>query len=716
MKKTSYILNLIIAISFFSFNSFSQDTLFEKQEEFEHLFCGSEEAKALRGKENSPLLKSLTSPLDPSTYIICGNGKFRVIFMDLVNSTGAGFAAPGALGIARRNCVCEVINYIESVISIPANIGTTSPTIDIIFNVSINSASNILAFATPVFDAAFYAPTPTSPSPGYYGGYMYDYINTGIKSDILSEDAQVTVNFGHQYAYCTPTLLDCDYDFYSIILHELTHSLGFLSFGQDIAGTLSSKITNNVFSKLDEHYLYYNSGAGFLKLFDITSFPPNGVNPSLPLNAGADNNVWLTDSDLINKQNQPINSDSPYNAGTSLSHLDDRYHLNLTVSGLGRTDISPGYSPNYLMNGSINSHQKKREFTLQEVLILQTMGYTINPTFPGLSNISNNTPYHQGVLITPNDMGATSYFNSTPASGLSDLTINTTNGNPVTLNLTTGIMTNGSASQALNFTDLDGDVITVYEPNPGWKGLYNIRGCGSGNNEDQLTINANRDIITFTPRNNFIGRAQFAFHLYDGKQRGDYIVITVDVTKGTTFLNTPSDELVINGSFEEGSEYQEIGTNEFNLFADEVNTYKMYTKKTICDGMQYYHQGWNDPNLINSSKNCLFTEGYLCYGNCSGTSIPLPSNLGNRFMSFMSANIAESFNMQLTDPIINCTSYTIEFDLNIPSLLAFVTNFSTNPNPTINFLFHNQGLNTNINFGQENLNISYPVSTANIGT
>lgn len=440
-----FFISFIFFALLFSAKSIAQDTL--NLEGFEHndshLFCGSDNAKALRGKENTPILKSLPTPLDPSAYIICGNGKFRIIFMDIVNDTGFGFDQ-SALGPQRRNCVCEVVNYLESVISIPANIGTTSPTIDIIFNLSTNNAiGNPLAVASPVFPPEFYNATGPFPVPGYYGGYLYDYITTGVKPDVNSEEAQITVDFQNQYSYCLSTVPDCQLDFYSIILHEFTHALGFISFGKEVSGVLSSKISANVFSKLDEHYLYYNNSGVFLKMFDVVAFSgTNGVNPLLPLNAGTNNNVWLTNSNLINKQNQPINSVTPYSSGTSLSHLDDRYHW--TSTGQGRTNISPGYSPNYLMNGSINYHQKKRVITLEEIEILQTIGYTINPTFPQLTNISNKTPYHQGNLITPNWYNAGAYFNSTPASGLSDLTISTSNGIPVTLNLTTGIMTNGT--------------------------------------------------------------------------------------------------------------------------------------------------------------------------------------------------------------------------------------------------------------------------------
>ncbi|MES2515380.1 MAG: T9SS type A sorting domain-containing protein [Bacteroidota bacterium] len=670
------------------------------------IFCNASAEMAIRTSSNTALFRSLPPTIPSGSYIICGNGKFRIIFKDIINGTGTGFD-DATLGTTRRNCVCDVINYIESVISVSSAIGTTDPTIDIIFNLSTNTSSGNLASAAPIYDPSFYVTTPTI-TPGYYGGYLFDYITTGVKPDVNSEEAQVTVDFGPSYAYCTSTIGNCEYDFFSVILHELTHGMGFLSFAIDNSGTLSSRFANNVFSKLDQYYLYYNNGTTFNKMFDISLYSANnGVNPALPTNAAVTNRVWLNNSTLANKQNQPVYSQGSYGAGTSLSHFDSNYM---------RGSVSPGYSSNYLMDSYITTHQFKRTFTIQELNVLQTMGYTIKSPF--ITNINNRTPYHAGNLLTATSGGPSSYMNSTPASGLTDLTISTTHGNNVTINLSTGIVSNGSASHSLNFVDPDSDPVTVYEPQPGWKGVYNIRGCGSGgNNTNQLTVNSTRDIITFTPRNNFIGRAQFAFHLYDGKQRGDYVVFTIDVAKGSSFANTPSNELLINGDFEEGTEMREIGGNEFNLVADEMSSeYNYNNKKAFSDGVQYINWGWNDPFTRNSSNTCLF-PGPFCFDNCAGSGItgPLPvSNAGNRYNEFYAVpgGFNESFNMTLAEPILSC-NYTLEADVNIASMFSNITSTST-----LNFLFHNQGINGNVSVGGGTtlFNANTLITSANINT
>jgi len=179
---------LSLAIVIFSFaECLAQVHVDQKNDTLQRTFCDAPNQKALRGPSNTSLLQNMVNPLPPNTFMICANGKFRLIFMDVLSMTGQGFDDP-ILGSIRQNCVCNVINYLESVISIPSIIGTnpSTPTIDIVFNISTNIPnSSTLASAAPVFPAPFYNTVP-NPAPGYYGGFLYDYITTGIKPVLTS--------------------------------------------------------------------------------------------------------------------------------------------------------------------------------------------------------------------------------------------------------------------------------------------------------------------------------------------------------------------------------------------------------------------------------------------------------------------------------------------------------------------------------------------------
>lgn len=671
-------------------------------------FCDATFGKAERSTGNLPLLTTLPTTLELDEFQICGGGKFRVIYMDVINNTGEGFDDNNqTLVEARKNCVCNVLNYLESVIQIPSAIGLTSPTIDIVFLNSNQLPNSLLGQAMPIGDAGFYSNPPTIAS-GYYGGYVHQYITTGIKPDINSEDAQVSINFEnssgspYDYLYCSEEneIEDCQIDFYGLILHELTHTLGFLSLTNQVNGNITSYFTGtSAFSLFDKHFLFFDNGsATFEKIIDIVNFAATGgINPNA-LTSGTSNKVWLKDETFnVNKQNHPINSQVNFIQGTSLCHLDRLY--------IERTAESPGFSPNYVMNGYLYQHEKRHSFTIEELEILETLGYTIQP--PYNLNITNNTPFHSGKLITNLNSLNSGYMNTTPASGLPDLSIVTNNDNPVILDLTNGTMTNGTVIQSLNFIDLDGDDIRVFYPdpigNPSDKGIYNIRGCGiNGNNSNALSINPNQNIITFTPRNNFIGRAQFGFHLFDGIQRGDYVVITIDVERGNSFINTPINELVINGNFEEGCEINDLG-NKKNLNVENIDISPQYLgvnllpvgtpnqSKNIADAVQYVSPNWNRIYIRNSSLLCYFNN--YCFDNCSGgIAIPGPlptNNTGDRYMSFNSnSNSCQYFNMTLAEPLEPC-NYKVEFDLFIPS------NAVISSNSKLNFLFHSLGINEN---------------------
>lgn len=272
----------------------------------------------------------LPNPAPPGSQLTCG--VIRVTFMDIVNSTGAGFDDP-TLGATRISCLCATLNYIQSVISFPSTITASNP-VDILFNVSLNTATNpALGFASPIFPPAF-----MSNVPGYYGGYLYDYITTGVNpAPVNQEHGQITMNFGHSYNYCSSNIGNCEFDFQSVILHEFTHLLGVGSLlTQNTSNLLQSLQAPNVFSQWDKVFLYYYNGSAFNKIVDINSFSSNGgINPSVPANLFSNwtimNRVWLNNQPFSNHLNQPVwcNGLNGFAPGTTLSHVKKLSYLEL---------------------------------------------------------------------------------------------------------------------------------------------------------------------------------------------------------------------------------------------------------------------------------------------------------------------------------------------------------------------------------------------------
>ncbi|MBK8703283.1 MAG: hypothetical protein IPN33_06425 [Saprospiraceae bacterium] len=94
--------------------------------------------------------------------------------------------------------------------------------------------------------------------------------------------------------------------------------------------------------------------------------------------------------------------------------------------------------------------------------------------------------------------------------------------------------------------------------------MTNIRGWETAANNNYNQLDFVDQTITYTPRPNFYGRAQFGFKLFDGKEAGSYHIYTIDVLRGTNNLAgcAPGSNLILNGDLEEGTEVKQLGVIE----------------------------------------------------------------------------------------------------------------------------------------------------------
>ncbi len=646
--KTISKLVLLVCLLFMGNIVYAQEPRPEEKTEdlHNHEFCGfkpysKEVADEINAKSAQ---RALTTFPSNWTTVNCGN--FRVIYEQ---DPGSGFYAPDST--IKRNCVCNVLQYIESVVDVNVDVNAGDDPIEILFTASQNnSGSSTLAFATPLWPAA----ATLTNTPGYYGGYLYDHITTGTDPDPNVEDGRITVNFGHDYAYCGDPIGTCEYDFSAVILHEMTHLLGFASLVNLNGGNIESIIAPNVFSKFDEQFLYHTNSLN--KVVDISAFSgTGGINPAVT--SVTSNNIWLNNDNLsTTRTNQPIFSPTTFAFGGSLSHFEGN---ELWVIGTNRNSISPDFTPNYVMNSSAKKGQAKNGFTMQDIRVLDVLGYNIIGT--PASILGNRPPITTETIVTPN---STLYPRQTPPAGDASLYFTTDNCNSVSIDIT-----------SINtLIDPDGDALTIY---PG--SLENIRGCGNGgNNHNQLSVNAGNNIVTFTPRNDFWGRAQFGLHLFDGKERGAFVVFTIDVTKNPNCFNFTS-EMMMNGSFEEGRETRLLSDPNVGVL-EEVDTRIHYARGwRFADGMEYINGGgWQDPVVRNSTNPCTW------YGLSFPEFAPLPTgNVGDRYMRF--SGTLEQFNMTLAQEILPCNRYIMEFDLRWSGSTANPYNFDMGFSNSLSF-------------------------------
>jgi hypothetical protein len=345
----------------------------------------------------------------------------------------------------------------------------------------------------------------------------------------------------------------------------------------------------------------------------------------------------------------------------------------------------------------------RRKFTDAEIKIFIELGYSLNPSYvnPGLNNLP---PYSSTIGNDPNYQNSFDIF---PQSMYAE----TVNANQIIIN-DLGAFVTFNLWQDAGIADPEGQPITVADGT-----LTNIRGCGNGgNNHAQLALSADKKTIIFTPRANFIGRAQFAFRLFDGTKIGSWHLYTVDVLTGTNVNYPVGSNILINGNLEEGTEVRRPGA-EINKAHTSIEA------SGVREGfMRGYH--YSDANPLNSLGNGWMPYGAgdfirnaadICtipYGTGTAFGIgtnscpdsyylnPIPNlNDGDRYRTIYSP-----YNyFGLGTPVQTCHKYILKFDYaNKPQL--YNLNLSSYP---VTFGFTNgptfPGLPTVVNTFSDNL-------------
>lgn len=158
---------------------------------------------------NSPNVTT-TSPI--SNYLpsqIQHRGKIDLYFEDVLLSNGWGFDDP-IVGLDRRNCMCALATYIQSVFDF-SQVPSINP-IRLEISQTYNTAGgfpapptwnftgpvpgfNIMGVSTIMFSNI------ANTTPGYYGGYMYDKINNYTQYSAYNYngfDGRITINLDGQ--------------------------------------------------------------------------------------------------------------------------------------------------------------------------------------------------------------------------------------------------------------------------------------------------------------------------------------------------------------------------------------------------------------------------------------------------------------------------------------------------------------------------------------
>ena len=588
------------------------------------------------------------------------------------------------VGDQRRDVFCAVISKLEQQINFGANGVSPTNRIKIYvrqsFDVNntvpvysfgmISTVTRWLGRGIPIIAAN--EPTPVK-------GNVYKYYQTGVNPSTDPQypyDAIVQINFDKYYYFTTTpntgwhyfnihyfekvsdTLFygDCTFDLFSVIYHQMTHALGWVSMLQFTNPGCNQYISNpnpNINNPLKNFPATANTRYSAIdmsiKVGNLSSIS-NETN-LVPLIAGgsvsipnANDNYWLN-------ANQPPNN-LPVLSGIQLhdqwcpnfpldqfiSHLED-----LKGSYSKRQRISPGEYQKFVLDPFSKKGVLRRDYTKGEILgIRDILGYQLTSNALASYVVANHPPYCKSMGTNAYSDVYTSWVN--PYHDIAEeLPVNANlinNGSSITItinstaNYTATITNSNLQNPATDIILYDGDNENMYaEPST----ITNFRGCGNGgNNHQQLsytTINVNGNQLvktfTYTPRPDFYGRAQFGFALHDGKERGGFVIYTINVTKNLTTVYPQGTNLMVNGNFEEGSEVRTLNaTSIYNTSRDQSEHMDGKLIGTHFSDAQLYNWMPNSDQfggsgciIKNSFEMCSIQDKLFKYGHWwNGTS------------------------------------------------------------------------------------------------
>lgn len=587
-----------------------------------------------------------------SAIVTCG--KVKLYFEDQAVGSNEGFDAPLGVGLARRNLMCDVVTYIQSVFDFSAV--PTGQYVRILVDTSYTPTYFPAPTGIPYYAkaSAFY---PSSTTPIITNGFLHSFVTSGIDPVVGDYHALVQVNFDKtagsptlNYYVGTGAVGSCMIDLYSTLLHEITHTLGWSSFIENTymtgasstsGGKLFTSIDTSVCKTNDPHITpaifstlvhYYSSGT----ISPYTSMFP-----------------W------INSKQPPYNHPVDRRFGATFSHLDD--NLN---SFSQRQRVSPGNQQEYVMGPFGIPGVSRRTYTKGEVESLHNiLGYPYKSSYSGYT--TNSVPWSSKMTSPEYNKVYDVYMLTAYHERLtSDFSITNDSSTSLTINLFSDT----------SLHDADGDTIRVV-PNS----IVNFSGCGSGgNNHNSLSVSADGRSITYTPRHNFYGRAQFGIDVTDGKEIGCFQLYTIDVIKGNNVSIPKGTNLVLNGDFEEGTELKRHGTEESinntpvqkeflqegklgGAILSDCHPYNVYSRLFAF----YPGSGaivTNNYDSCHTSTMFPYSYGSIFYSapyySLGGLIHPSPVS-GQRYMPI---HIGGSIYSLLGDDVKNCNKYILEFD------------------------------------------------------
>ncbi|SFB09416.1 Por secretion system C-terminal sorting domain-containing protein [Flavobacterium swingsii] len=505
--------------------------------------------------------------------LLCSTSMFNLYF-----DAGSGMEILGnTTHDARREVVCQVFqdltNFINSPLKNPSNTAKV--------NIWIRNINNVTGFPTPAetsnvlgLASSFYsiAGSPYNFTGPIADGEIWKTINSGrdsytstlylaspeIDGSILESGfyhGMMAFNFDNlsnnwHTNLGTNAPLD-SLDLYSVVLHEVTHALGFVSLiNHDGTSKLTGKRaysrydrflkdTNDNFLIDDNDHSCSMYNYKFNINSNVNSLHPGCGLPNGVFNGNTDHTICGNAIQYVGRSTVPVYTPVCYENGSSLSHFEDEVY----------PTCNPANNNNYfVMSNAIGSASTKRFLKTEERNVLLDIGYSVNMTYGNAAQNSyidyNSTFVNNNIVAGIND-GLNSVNQTFDFSG--DLNQNI---------LITGILLNDFTNlnssdfntndiQNLRFECLEELVNYNYNNLNDYVGTAGVLSTTSGDSNTNITYQSNSPgmhLLRYVPYN------------FITQQRGNLTYIYVHVNDNTNCaIVPPNNNLVYNGDFEQYS-------------------------------------------------------------------------------------------------------------------------------------------------------------------
>lgn len=419
------------------------------------------------------------------------------------------------------------------------------------------------------------------------------------------------------------------YDLYTVVLHEVTHSLGF-----------ASLINSNGLSKFNAGYSYYSRYDRFLKnnantQFLLTSTDcgtgtagsmynyvfNSALNTSILQPSYTPSTYCANTIRFVGTSNVQVFTPTAFQQASSLSHFEDGCFINPITS------LPYGSNAYFTMSSAIGTNVRKRFLRTQERNALADIGYSVNNSYGVNTTYQGTTSYAGGVL------------NGIPIAGIND-GINLDGTFKYIGNASSAIVINSPTDTTKRILGNDTNTATNFEC------LQDVFDATATFSTTSGTATSN---VTFTSATPGLHLLRYVPKNSLGNQKGNVTYIYVYVNAVNNCGVPTACDLVVNGNFE--SFLPSFATDNLSKACNWSNGH------SISGAAEYFNSSYTD-NAIKTP--CNFT-GYQ--------TDKIPLNKGYAGTAIISRPTlpmySEPIKTLLTNPLLPNSSYQLSFDVSL---------------------------------------------------